>query len=250
MSELLPQIVDRLGQLLDFTLVSVFRSDQKTRTNHVSENPEFRRIALISQVVEFRSQVFAEIQLRSGLSETAENITEKELVLNPDQLRIGIGHDTHRLADGGPLILGGISIAHDRHAVGHSDADALLHAITDALLGAASLGDIGRLFPNDQEINRDRDSAEMLAIAWKSVQQAGWQLVNLDCIVFAQRPKISPHHSAIQTRVAEILDVRPTQIGLKAKTGEGVDAVGAEQAIQAQCIALLFNDNSASPEQA
>ena len=156
-----------------------------------------------------------------------------------NQLRIGIGHDTHRLVDGGPLILGGIRIAHDKHADGHSDADVLLHAITDALLGAASLGDIGQMFPNTDPANRDRDSAEMLTLAWKEVQQSGWEMINLDCIVFAQRPKLSLVNEDIRKRVAEILNIDFTQIGLKAKTGEGVDAVGVEQAIQAQCVVLL-----------
>ena len=147
------------------------------------------------------------------------------------------------------MILGGIKMEHDRHAIGHSDADVLLHAITDALLGAAAMGDIGRMFPNDAEANRDRDSSEMLSIAWAQVQQSGWQLVNLDCIVFAQRPKVSPHHDQIQQHIANILNVNPHQIGLKAKTGEGVDAVGNELAIQAQCIALLFRDVASLPTQ-
>ncbi len=159
--------------------------------------------------------------------------------MNLNQLRVGIGHDTHRLADGGPLIVGGITIDHDKHAEGHSDADVLLHAITDAVLGAASLGDIGQMFPNTDVENEDRDSAEMLSIAWGQVQQSGWQLINLDCIVFAQRPKMAPYREAIQNRIADILRVDAAQIGFKAKTGEWVDAVGTEQAIQAQCVALL-----------
>ena len=123
--------------------------------------------------------------------------------------------------------------------VGHSDADVLLHAVTDALLGAAALGDIGELFPNTDPTNRGRDSADMLTLAWQKVQQAGWQIANLDCIVFAERPKMAPHRRAIQTRIAEILSIEPGQVGLKAKTGEGVDAVGRHEAIQAQAVALL-----------
>jgi 2-C-methyl-D-erythritol 2,4-cyclodiphosphate synthase len=157
--------------------------------------------------------------------------------------RIGIGHDTHRLAPGGPLRLGGIDIPHDRRAVGHSDADALLHAITDAVLGAAALGDIGELFPDTADENRGRDSAEMLRQAYARVRQAGYKLVNLDCIVFAQRPKLSPHKEAIQERIAQILQVTSTFIGLKAKTGEGVDAVGREEAIMAQCVALVERES-------
>jgi 2-C-methyl-D-erythritol 2,4-cyclodiphosphate synthase len=153
--------------------------------------------------------------------------------------RIGIGHDTHRLAEGGPLLVGGIEIAHDRHAVGHSDADVLLHAITDALLGAAALGDIGELFPDTDEINRGRDSAEMLTLAYTRVVEAGYRVVNLDCIVFAQRPKLSSHKDAIRQRIAKLLEIAPDVVGVKAKTGERVDSVGRDEAIMAQCVVLL-----------
>lgn len=153
--------------------------------------------------------------------------------------RIGIGHDTHRLADGGPLRLGGIEIAHDRHAVGHSDADVLLHAVTDAILGAAALGDIGELFPDNAEENRGRDSAEMLSLAYANVVEAGYRIVNLDCIVFAQRPQLSKFKKAICERIAEILEITTGSVGVKAKTGEGVDSVGQEQSIMAQCVVLL-----------
>ncbi|MEO8498763.1 MAG: 2-C-methyl-D-erythritol 2,4-cyclodiphosphate synthase [Planctomycetota bacterium] len=150
-----------------------------------------------------------------------------------------MGHDTHRLAEGGPLRIGGIEIPHDRHAVGHSDADVLLHAITDALLGAAALGDIGELFPDTDEANRGRDSAEMLAIAYARVVEAGYRLVNLDCIVFAQRPKLSKYKDAIRERIATLLEITSSAVDVKAKTGEGVDSVGREEAIMAQCVVLL-----------
>jgi len=154
-------------------------------------------------------------------------------------LRVGIGHDTHRLAAGGPLRLGGLDLPHDRHSVGHSDADVLLHAITDALLGAAALGDIGELFPDTDEANRGRDSADMLRRAAESVRQAGYSIVNLDCIVFAQRPKLCAHKDALRQRIAEILELTAEQVGVKAKTGEGVGEIGREEAIMAQCVALL-----------
>jgi 2-C-methyl-D-erythritol 2,4-cyclodiphosphate synthase len=157
-------------------------------------------------------------------------------------MRVGIGHDTHRLSAGGPLRLGGIDIPNDRHAVGHSDADVLLHAITDALLGAAALGDIGELFPDTDEKNRGRDSAEMLRQAAARVVAAGYGIANLDCIVFAQRPKLSPHKAAIQRRIAEILGISPQHVGVKAKTGEGLGEVGREEAIVAQCVALLRSE--------
>ena len=135
--------------------------------------------------------------------------------------------------------LGGIDVPHDKHLVGHSDADVLLHAITDALLGAAALGDIGELFPDDDEANRDRDSAEMLDFARVRVADSGYSIVNLDCIVFAQRPKLSSHKDAIRKRIAEILRIDMSQVGLKAKTGENVGTVGQQQAVMAQCVVLL-----------
>lgn len=139
--------------------------------------------------------------------------------------------------------LGGVYIPHERRTVGHSDADVLLHAITDALLGAAALGDIGELFPDTAEENRGRDSADMLRLAYQRVREHGYKIVNLDCIVFAQRPKLSPHKEAIQERIAEILQITSNCIGVKAKTGEGVDAVGREDAIMAQCVALLERES-------
>lgn len=154
-------------------------------------------------------------------------------------LRIGLGHDTHRLEPGGPLRIGGVNVPHDRQAVGHSDADVLLHAVTDAVLGAAAAGDIGELYPDTDEANRGRDSAEMLQIAWAKVRDLEYELHNLDCIVFAQRPKLSPHKLAIRQRIAEILEVNVDQISVKAKTGERVGPVGREEAIAAECIVLL-----------
>lgn len=159
------------------------------------------------------------------------------------QLRIGIGHDTHRLDDGGPLRIGGCEIPHGKHSVGHSDADVLLHAITDAILGAANLGDIGEMFPNTEKANRGRDSAEMLQIAMEDVRLAGWNIINLDCIVHAQRPKLSPFKTDIRQRIAEILELTRDQVGLKGKTGEGVGPVGNEEAIMAQCVVLLRREN-------
>jgi 2-C-methyl-D-erythritol 2,4-cyclodiphosphate synthase len=159
--------------------------------------------------------------------------------LAQSELRIGIGEDSHRTAVGGPLRLGGVEVPHDRHLVGHSDADVLLHAVTDALLGAAGLPDIGELFPNTNEANRGRDSAQILRLAYDRVQAAGWRLVNLDCVVAAERPKISPFKRAIVARVAEILGVETERVGVKAKTGEGVGPVGSGELIEARCVVLL-----------
>jgi len=135
--------------------------------------------------------------------------------------------------------LGGVDVPHDRHAVGHSDADVLLHAVTDALLGAAGLPDIGQMFPNTEEANRRRDSAQMLRLAYDRVTAARWRLANLDCVVAAERPKLSPLKEAIVARIAEILGVEPRQVNFKAKTGEGAGPVGREELIEARCVALL-----------
>jgi 2-C-methyl-D-erythritol 2,4-cyclodiphosphate synthase len=156
-----------------------------------------------------------------------------------NNIRVGIGHDTHRLAPGGPLRLGGVEIPHDQRLVGHSDADVLLHAVTDALLGAAALGDIGELFPDTDPENKNRDSAEMLRQVVSRTAHKGFQIVNLDCIVFAQRPKLAPFKQAIRQRIAEVLSASMDQVSLKAKTGESVGPVGREEAIMAQCVVLL-----------
>ncbi len=128
---------------------------------------------------------------------------------------------------------------HDSHLVGHSDADVLLHAVTDALLGAAALPDLGTLFPNTDQANRDRDSAEMLSLASKKVLERNYRIVNLDCVVRAERPKLADYYDAIRHRIAGILGISPFQVGIKAKTGEGIGAVGQGEAIEARCIALL-----------
>ena len=154
-------------------------------------------------------------------------------------MRIGHGYDLHALAAGRRLVLGGVEIAHDRGPIAHSDGDVLLHALADALLGAAALGDIGELFPDTDPANRGRDSAEMLVAACERVQQAGYTIVNLDCMIHAQRPKLSPFKPTIRNRVASILGIEPDRVSIKAKTGEHVGPVGMEEAIQAQCIALI-----------
>jgi len=153
--------------------------------------------------------------------------------------RVGIGHDTHRLEPGGPLRLGGVTVPHDKHAAGHSDADVLLHSVTDALLGAASLGDIGELFPDTDAANRGRDSAHMLKAVCDRLRGQNWRIVNVDCIVFLEQPKLNHHKQAMRMRIAEILDIPAHDVGVKAKTGEGLDAVGRQEAIAAQCVAFI-----------
>lgn len=135
--------------------------------------------------------------------------------------------------------MGGIDIPHDRESVGHSDADVLIHAVIDAVLGAVALGDVGQMFPDTDPVNRGRDSAEMLEAARDAVAALGWGIINLDCIVFAQRPRLLPHRQAIRKRLADILDIDPDRFSLKGKTGEGIGPIGQEAAISAQCVALL-----------
>jgi 2-C-methyl-D-erythritol 2,4-cyclodiphosphate synthase len=143
------------------------------------------------------------------------------------------------LTRGGPLRIGGVEIPFDRHLLGHSDADVLLHAVTDALLGAAGLGDIGELFPDTDPAHAGRDSAEMLGQVCERVNRAGYTIVNLDCIVFAERPKLGEYKDHIRRRLGEILSVSPSQVSVKAKTGEKVGIVGREEAIVAECVVLL-----------
>ncbi len=135
--------------------------------------------------------------------------------------------------------LGGVDVPHDRQLIGHSDADVLLHAVTDALLGAVAMGDIGDLFPDTDPANRGRDSADMLRRAWQAVRSAGWAIANLDCVVLAEKPKLSPYKQEIRDRIAAVLGIRSEQVGLKAKTGEQVGLVGRQEIIAAQCVVLL-----------
>ncbi len=164
-------------------------------------------------------------------------------------MRVGIGHDTHRLGKGGPLRLGGIDIPHDKHLLGHSDADVLLHAAIDALLGAAALGDVGQMFPDTDPVNRGRDSGEMLQTARDAVDAIGWRIMNIDCIVHAQRPRLLPHRQAMRLRIAELLGINPECVGLKGKTAEEIGPIGQEEAMSAQCVALLAPREDADTEE-
>lgn len=154
-------------------------------------------------------------------------------------LRIGEGWDTHQLVTGRPLILGGITIPHSHGLLGHSDADALAHAITDALLGAAALGDIGKLFPDTAAEFKGADSMVLLAEAYRRVSELGWQLVNLDTTIVAQAPKMAPHIPAMRARLAEVLGVDPGLVNVKAKTAEKMGPVGEGRAIEARAVCLL-----------
>ena len=153
--------------------------------------------------------------------------------------RIGEGWDTHALVAGRPLVLGGVTIPHSQGLAGHSDADALAHAITDALFGAAALGDIGRHFPDTDPAFAGADSMRLLAEAAARVRAAGYEIGNIDSTVIAQAPKLAPHIDAMRSRLAAVLGVAADQVNVKAKTAEKMGPVGEGRAIEARAVCLL-----------
>jgi 2-C-methyl-D-erythritol 2,4-cyclodiphosphate synthase len=154
-------------------------------------------------------------------------------------IRIGEGWDTHALVEGRRLVLGGVEIAHTHGLLGHSDADALCHAITDALFGAAALGDIGHHFPDTDPQYKGADSLALLAEAARRVRGAGWAIGNVDATVIAQAPKLAPHILAMRQRIARALAVELAQVSVKAKTAEGLGPVGRGEAMEARAVCLL-----------
>jgi len=156
------------------------------------------------------------------------------------KLRIGEGWDIHALVEGRPLILGGVTIPFAKGLLGHSDADALLHAITDALLGAAALGDIGSHFPDTDARFAGADSAQLLASAALRVRALGYSIANLDSTVIAQAPRLAPHIPAMRARIAQVLGLQPDQVNVKAKTAEKMGPVGEGAAIEARAVVLLM----------
>ena len=161
--------------------------------------------------------------------------------------RVGTGYDLHRLVEGRPLVLGGVDIPAERGALGHSDADVVCHAATDAILGAASLGDIGRHFPDSDQRWKDASSIDLLRQAVAMVHAAGFRVVNLDVVVVLERPKIAPHLEKIRARLAGVLEILVERVSVKGKTNEGVDAVGRGEAIAAHAVALLGRPPSLNP---
>ena len=154
-------------------------------------------------------------------------------------IRIGEGWDIHALVPGRPLVLGGVRIEHHKGLLGHSDADALAHAITDALLGAAGLGDIGRMFPDTDAQHAGADSWVLLQQAAERVRAQGWVVGNIDATVVAQEPRLAPHMPDMARRLAQALSVDLTQVNVKAKTAEKLGPVGQGQAIEARAVALI-----------
>lgn len=158
-------------------------------------------------------------------------------------MRIGIGNDIHRLVAGRPLILGGVLIDSDLGAEGHSDADALAHAITDAILGALALGDIGSHFPDKDPQWKDANSFTFLSHVVGLMKEKNYRVLNVDSIIMLERPKLRPHISAMRENLARVLEVEIDCVSVKAKTGEGVDAVGEQKAIRADAVVLLESIN-------
>ena len=154
----------------------------------------------------------------------------------PGTVRTGIGYDSHRFEPGGPMVLGGVSIDADVHLVGHSDGDAIAHAVTDAILGAAAAGDIGEMFSDQDEANRGRDSIDMLRAAVERVARRGFVVGQVDVTVIAERPRLAPHRSAICERLAEALGVPLGSVSVKGKTNEGMGWVGRGEGLA--CIAV------------
>jgi len=167
-------------------------------------------------------------------------------VMTAPQLRIGLGSDIHRLVSGRPLILGGVPIDAEFGADAHSDGDVLLHAVVDALLGAAGLGDIGEWFPNTDPQWAGADSSVMLAQVLTKLSTEGWQIVNLDCTISAEQPRLTPHKIAIKSRLASLMKLSPDCINVKAKSGERVGPVGRGEAISAEAVVLLQQIRSCS----
>lgn len=155
-------------------------------------------------------------------------------------IRVGQGYDVHQLVEGRDLILGGVNIPFEKGLLGHSDADALLHAITDALLGAAGLGDIGSHFPDTAAEFKDADSRMLLREAYQSVQALGWKVVNVDTTVIAQKPKLAPHIPAMRTNIAADLGLPENCVNIKGKTNEKLGYLGRMEAIEAQAAVLLI----------
>lgn len=158
--------------------------------------------------------------------------------------RIGFGYDVHRMVAGRPCILGGVLIPSETGPFGHSDADVLTHAICDALLGAAALGDIGRHFPNTDSRYAGADSMVLLRRVCEMIRTHGFRIGNLDCVVVAETPRLAPHLPAMQQRLAEVMAIMPQQVSIKATTSEGLGFVGAEEGIVAYAVALLMQATS------
>jgi 2-C-methyl-D-erythritol 2,4-cyclodiphosphate synthase len=155
------------------------------------------------------------------------------------ELRIGLGVDAHAFEEGVPLVLGGIAIDHPRGLAGHSDGDVIAHALTDALLGAAGLADIGALFPSDDERYRGADSLELLAEAYRQVREAGYELVNADCVLIGEEPRLAPHRDAMRAGLAAALGVGAERVNVRATTTDRLGFTGRGEGLAAEAVALV-----------
>lgn len=154
-------------------------------------------------------------------------------------VRVGVGYDSHRFAPGGPMLLGGVRIESDVHCTGHSDGDAVAHAVTDAVLGAAGAGDIGEMFPDTDAANRGRDSMSMLRAAVTRVRERGWVVSNVDITVITERPKVGPHREAMRAALAPALGVDVSMVSAKGKTNEGLGWIGRGEGLAVIAVATL-----------
>ena len=155
-------------------------------------------------------------------------------------MRTGLGYDLHRLVRGKRLMMGGVNIPFKKGEAAHSDGDVLLHAITDALLGACGMGDIGEFFPPSDKKWKDANSAELLSIVWEKISAQGWEIQNIDCVIIIEEPKILPFREEIRKSIAGILKIEKEQIFIKAKTGEGIGIIGKGKAVAALASCLIF----------
>ena len=154
-------------------------------------------------------------------------------------IRIGLGKDLHRLEEGRQFILGGVIIPHPKGEQGHSDGDVLAHAVMDALLGAAGLGDIGEFFPPSDNLWKNANSMDLLKTVSASVSQAGWNIINIDCVVTCEKPKVLPYRDAIRKSIAAVLDIDASSVFVKGKTNEGLGDIGMGNAVDALAVCLL-----------
>ena len=154
-------------------------------------------------------------------------------------IRVGLGYDLHRLVEGRKLFLGGVEFDFSKGEDGHSDGDVLLHAVTDALLGAIGLGDIGSYFPPEDEKWKDADSKLLLQKVWNDVRNEGWKIVNIDCVIKLEKPKFLPKRQDVINSIAQILEIESSNIFVKAKTGEKLPPIGTSQAVEAEAVCLL-----------
>ncbi len=163
------------------------------------------------------------------------------------EYRVGTGFDAHALEDGVPLTLGGVRIDHPRGLAGHSDGDVLAHALTDAVLGAAGLEDIGALFPSGDPALHGADSVELLRQAWARVRDGGWELVNADVVLIGEEPRLAPHREAMRERLAAALEVEPARVAVRATTTDGLGFTGRREGLAAQAVALVRTRGPAQP---